>query len=136
MDYGWSLEDAKGRVVQASDFRDQVLVLVRWASWCAPCVAETPSLERLADALHSEPVRVLLYTTEDRAPVRQFLKKSPSKLPIFFVREGVPASIWTAELPSAAVVNCSGQVVFRHTGGANWDTPEAVATLRGLAAEC
>src|SRR6516164_4137900 len=72
--------DADGRQVRLSDWRGQLVLLNIWATWCAPCKAELPSLDRLQAKLGGKGFTVLALSTDRGGP------KAPAQ---FFSREGI-----------------------------------------------
>ena len=66
-----------GTPATLADWRGKVVVLNFWATWCAPCVKELPSLDRLAAALPADSHAVLVVSTDRGGPkkVPPFLKK-------------------------------------------------------------
>lgn len=110
-------------------------VMVRWATWCMPCRAEMPGLESLASKLPAE-IDLFLFTTEEASPVRRFIEKNPTRLPIYRALDGVPASIWSTGPPMTHVIDCRGRVAYSHLGAADWDAPVVLPFLRRLHEEC
>ncbi|HEY8053595.1 MAG: TlpA family protein disulfide reductase [Steroidobacterales bacterium] len=74
-----------GTKLTLADFKDQVLVLNFWATWCAPCKRELPLLDQYYRAQQHVGLRVLAVTTEDSAPLSQ-LKPLAAALAIPMVR--------------------------------------------------
>ena len=75
-----AFNDADGRQVRLSDWRGQLVLLNIWATWCAPCKAELPSLDRLQAKLGGKGFTVLALSTDRGGP------KAPAQ---FFSREGI-----------------------------------------------
>lgn len=130
--YDWRLETLAGDPVPATRFRDRVLLVDFWATWCAPCVAELPGLERLYEQVRGEErIALLLVTDEEAEVVEEFVEREGfEELPVYRVREGVPSAIHPPGRPAAFVVDCTGRVVYRHVGGADWGAPAVRDFLR------
>jgi|SRR6185312_10655703 len=90
-DYAMELCDLDGRYVYGSSFRGHVVFLSFWATWCGPCTAEMPSIERLRARVGD--LAVLLFaciTNEPTKTVRAFVKKHGVCLPIYRIETKVP----------------------------------------------
>jgi thiol-disulfide isomerase/thioredoxin len=74
-DYTMELRGMDDRYVYASDFRGRVLFLNFWETWCAPCVAEMPSIERLAALFPDGDIAFACVTSGAANDVRAFLAK-------------------------------------------------------------
>ena len=125
----------QGGEVDRESFRGRVVVLNFWATWCPPCVEEMPSLERLHRALAGEGVVVLSVSVdEDGAALQRFVEKAGVTFPV--LRDpGArgPAAVWrTTGYPETFILDGSGRIVRKIVGPTQWDTPEAIAWLRGL----
>ena len=64
-----AFHDGAGQPVQVADFKGKVLVLNLWATWCAPCVAEMPTLAKLAAAYAGRPVAVVPVSVDTQKDV-------------------------------------------------------------------
>jgi peroxiredoxin len=125
----------QGGEVDRESFRGRVVVLNFWATWCPPCVEEMPSLERLHRALAGEGVVVLSVSVdEDGAALQRFVEKAGVTFPV--LRDpGArgPAAVWrTTGYPETFILDGSGRIVRKIVGPTQWDTPQAIAWLRGL----
>lgn len=133
-DYSMDLEDLEGAAVDLSTWRDRVLVLNFWATWCAPCVAELPSLQGLREATAELGVRFGFVTREDPSTVRRFLADRGLELPVYILSGEPPACFTARAVPATYVVDRNGLVALRHVGAAAWDADGVIAFVRGLAA--
>jgi peroxiredoxin len=121
--------------VSLASFRGRVVVVNFWATWCPPCVAEMPSLERLHRALSRDGLVVLgVSADEDEAVLAQFVQKAGLTLPILRDPGGVVAagSYRTTGYPETFVVDAQGVIQETYVGPAEWDTPEALDHFRRL----
>lgn len=133
-DYRMDVEDLSGDPVDVEQFRGSVLVLNFWATWCAPCVAEMPSLERLRQATSDLGVAFACVTPEEPAVVRKFIADREIDLPVYIQRGDTPEHFETRSIPATFVIDPSGLVAMRHFGAAAWDDDSVVAYVGGLAA--
>jgi thiol-disulfide isomerase/thioredoxin len=70
--FSLSLPDADGKRQALAQWKGKVLVVNFWATWCAPCVAEMPELQRLQDEFANRDVAIVCLGTESSERVRQF----------------------------------------------------------------
>ncbi|WP_240782667.1 TlpA disulfide reductase family protein [Roseococcus sp. SYP-B2431] len=133
---GFTFLDAEGKEKTAADFAGQGLVVNLWATWCAPCVAEMPALERLAAALAGERVAVLPLSSDrgGKSAVEGFYQRTGiTGLGVWLDPRGAAARALGARgLPTTVVVDRTGQERARLEGDAAWDRPDMVAAVRRL----
>jgi thiol-disulfide isomerase/thioredoxin len=128
---------ADGTTHHLSDFKGRGMVVNLWATWCAPCVAEMPSLEKLSKALAPADIAVLPLSS-DRGGANTvqawFTAHNVTGLPVLLDPKGALArSVNARGIPTTLIINKSGQVVARLEGAANWGSPEAEALIRKIA---
>jgi thiol-disulfide isomerase/thioredoxin len=132
----FSFTDAEGRGCAASDFAGQGLVVNLWATWCPPCVAEMPALDRAQAALAEEGVRVLALSSdrEGRARVEPFFRdRGIRHLGLWLDPRGAAQRALGARgLPTTVVIDRKGHERARLEGPAEWDKPEMLAAIRRL----
>lgn len=133
-DYLMDARDLTGAPVSFARFAGRVLVLNFWATWCRPCVAELPSLERLQAASADLGVALACVTQEKHEVVQSFVEKHAAALPVYLVEGEPPACFRGRAIPATFVLDKAGRIVMRHVGAARWDDPSVVAFVRGLAA--
>lgn len=130
--------DAEGKPHTAADFAGKGLVINLWATWCPPCVAEMPALDRMAAALAQEEILVLpLSSDRGGTPVVQsfYERVRLQTLRIWLDPRGAAARALGARgLPTTVIVDRSGREAARLEGDAAWDTPEFMAAIRRLTA--
>jgi thiol-disulfide isomerase/thioredoxin len=128
--------DADGNEVTLANFRGEVVVLNLWATWCAPCRHEMPSLDRLQAELGDGGLEVIALSLDrgDVAKVRDFFAElGLSNLAIY--RDPTAKAgreLGAPGLPTTVVIDRTGQEVGRLLGPAEWDSPDAIALLRTL----
>jgi len=124
-----------GGDVDLASYRGKVVVLNFWATWCPPCIAEMPSLERLHRALGSEGLAVVTVSTdEDAAELKRFVAERGLTMPVLQDPGGrVAASDYhTTGYPETFVLDREGRLLQHTVGPAEWDSAEQRAYFRGL----
>jgi peroxiredoxin len=124
-----------GKAVDLGSFRGRLVVLNFWATWCPPCVAEMPSLERMHKALSAEGLSVVAVSVdEDEAALTAFVQRAGITFPVLRDPGGAvaTASFKTTGYPETFVIDARGVILETYVGPAEWDTPEALAHFRRL----
>jgi thiol-disulfide isomerase/thioredoxin len=128
--------DADGNEVALADFRGDVVVLNLWATWCAPCRREMPSLDRLQAELGGDGLKVIALSLDrgDIVKVRDFFDELElANLAIYHDPKGrAGRELGAPGLPTTVVIDRAGQEVGRLLGPAEWDSADAIALLRTL----
>ena len=132
-DRGWTFHTLDGAPATLADFKGQVVVLNFWATWCRPCVAEMPSLDRLRKALAADGVAFVLISNEDAATIRAFLAKKTFSLTSYRSQASPPGLFASEGIPTTFIVAPDGRIIVRHVGMARWDDPATVTFIRSLA---
>ncbi len=131
-------ESAAGPV-RFADFRGRVLLVNLWATWCAPCIEELPTLDRLEAELGGDDFRVLPISL-DRAPVGT----AQAALETFGVshlqtiadrKMAAMGGLGVTGLPTTLLVDREGREIGRYVGPADWSSPEAAALVRAAIKE-
>ena len=131
-----TVEDENGAEVSWGEFEGQALVVNLWATWCAPCIVEMPTLVALQERLGSEAFSVIALS-QDRAGTRvakPFLETNGwESLPLYIDPKGQFAkALGVRGLPTTLVINAEGKEVARLEGHADWNSEEAYIALEGL----
>jgi thiol-disulfide isomerase/thioredoxin len=126
--------DADGQDVTLADFEGKPLLLNIWATWCAPCKAEMPTLDALAK-LEKDRMAVIAVSQdlEGRAPVLAFFKETKVKnlVPYTDADNAILAAFNNAiALPTTILYDSAGKEVWRIVGGVEWDDTEMAKLLR------
>lgn len=131
------LADLDGRVHDLGDYRGRVVLVNFWATWCRPCVAEMPALNRLRESDPSDPPIVLVISNDEPVPrVRHFRARLQLELVFLLDRGSSVGGPWQVSLlPASFVLDRSGRIRYHALGEVDWDHPETRRLIRELAAE-
>jgi thiol-disulfide isomerase/thioredoxin len=120
-DYYWRLETLDGSQVNLTNYRDKVIFINFWATWCPPCIAEMPSLEKLYNG-YGDRLHFFFITHEEPEIVRTFLLKHKLEIPVFIQKFTAPEAIQTSSIPVTFIISSSGRVLIEKKGAARWDS--------------
>jgi len=124
-----------GRTAHLSDLRGKVVVLNFWASWCPPCLDETPSLNRLQEQIASKGGVVLgVSEDEDNAAFAKFLVDQHVIFPTYRdpVAKKIAQEYGTEMYPETYFIARDGRIARKIVGAQDWQSPELVASLDAL----
>lgn len=129
----FTVKDAD-RTVTLSQLRGQVVVLNFWASWCGPCIEETPSLMRMQQKMKSKGVTVLAVSMdEDESAYHHFLNvHGINFLTVRDPGQQSNALYGTFRYPETFVIDRNGVVRRKFIGQVDWLEPEITDFLGKL----
>ena len=128
-------QDREGRSRTLADFRGKVVLLNIWATWCAPCREEMPTLDRLQVELGGPDFEVVALSIDRGgfdAITKFFAEVGVQHLAMYLDSTTVAASTLSAVgLPTSLLIDRDGTEIGRLIGPAKWDAPDMVEFIRG-----
>jgi thiol-disulfide isomerase/thioredoxin len=129
-----TFEDPDGHETSLVRFSGKPLLVNLWATWCAPCVKELPTLDRLAQLHNKDGSLQVLAISQDsgpRASVVAFLKKAKiEKLAAYQdPKSNLSTGLGAEVLPTSVLFDGKGHEVWRYVGDLDWTSPEAAKLL-------
>ena len=128
---------ADGTARTLADYAGQGVVLNLWATWCVPCVAETPALDALARLVRNDGVAVLALSSDrgGAPPVERFYRdKNIQTLPVLLDPRGDAArAVGARGIPTTLLIDCAGKERGRLEGAADWASAGFVEAIRRMA---
>lgn len=131
-----SFQDPEGKTISLRAFQGRVVILNLWATWCAPCVRELPSLNRLAEKLDKNRA-VVLAVSQDKggaAIAKPYLEKLdvPNLAAHADPTGRLSREFGARGLPTTIIIDEMGRVVARAEGALEWDTDNVVNYLNSV----
>ncbi|OHD20714.1 MAG: hypothetical protein A2064_09670 [Spirochaetes bacterium GWB1_66_5] len=130
----FTLSDLSGKKVSLSQYRGKLVFLNFWATWCPPCRAEMPSMERLYQKLKGQGLVVLgVDLQEDAKSVQKFVEEHKLTFPILLDSDGRVGTTYGARsIPTTYIIGRDGSALGGTVGGREWDSPEMIAFFTRL----
>lgn len=131
----FTVPNLKSGNLDLRDFRGKVVVLNFWATWCPPCVDETPSLEAFARQLKDKGVVVLgVSVDEQQAALVKFVANYHLTYPIGRdPSRALAARYGTFKFPETYIIDRTGHVAEKIIGETNWSDPRMITFVEALA---
>lgn len=130
----FSLRDIDGATRTLGEFKNRVVVANFWATWCPPCRAEIPSMQRAWQKLEPLGVQMLaLHVGGDADQIWAFLAEFNVTFPVLIDSAGSVSRAWeTIGLPTTYVVDGAGRKALRAIGERAWDDDAIIAQIMEL----
>ena len=131
------LRDLDGAARSLGDYRGKVVLVNFWASWCEPCRAEMPSIERLRRSMRGRAFEVLAVNVGDSSRVaRDFAEKLSIGFTVVLDRDGRTTRAWGAKvLPASFVIGPDGSIRYSYLGELDWSSAEVRSSIETLIPE-
>ena len=129
-----AVTDIQGKPVKLSELRGKTVLLDFWATWCGPCRADGPSLDKLSEKYGNRNLAVIgISVDEDREVVQKFLSKHPHKYPIVLTSENeMPRAYQVAAFPTYVVIDPQGNVASASEGDKGFSELRKLLKKAGL----
>ncbi len=116
------------------EYEGKTIFLNFWATWCPPCIAEMPNIQKLyEDFQDSEDiVFVMLSLDEDPEKARAFMERKEFSMPVYFLAGRQPGVYNSTVVPTTYVISPEGYIVTEKRGMANYNTVSFREFLAGL----
>ncbi|MFT4645109.1 MAG: thiol-disulfide isomerase/thioredoxin [Planctomycetota bacterium] len=119
--YSWKLKDANGNALDFNSLKGKVVLVNMFATWCPPCVAEMPSLEKLYKD-YGDKIVFLIVAHDTPQKVDPFILKNAFTMPIFYEETRALKEFKTSSIPATFLINQKGEIVISKKGAANWNS--------------
>jgi thiol-disulfide isomerase/thioredoxin len=130
----YAFKDAEGKKVTAADFKGKVVVMNLWATWCAPCKIEMPTLAKLAKEYQGKPVAVVAVSIDKPEAVGEAKAFIAANAPLKFYSDPEAKLPWVVKpqaegMPTTLILGKDGLERGRISGQADWDQAGAKSVI-------
>ncbi len=131
----FELPDLDGNKLKLSDFKGNIVVVNFWATWCPPCRAEIPSMQRAWTILKKHNVVMLaIHVGGNEDKIWSFLTDFGVDFPVLIDANSKVSRSWPMRgLPTTFIIDPQGKLALRAIGGREWDDPALIKSILALA---
>jgi cytochrome c biogenesis protein CcmG, thiol:disulfide interchange protein DsbE len=115
-----------------ASYRGQVVLLNFWGSWCAPCIAELPSLQQFHHQHPEYPILAVSIDEDESAYRRFLLQRHVDFTTVWDPKETASTLYHTTGWPETFIIDRQGQIRRRFIGATDWNDPEIIRFLKTL----
>jgi len=133
----FQLADADGKPFHLVDLKGAPAIVNFWATWCPPCRAEMPAMQRASDQLAEDGATVIAINVGESADtVRTFRDAIAVTFPLLLDTDSSVSQRWPMRgLPTTFVLDPDGRIAYIAEGERAWDHPDLLAQVRALAVD-
>ncbi len=131
-----TFKNAKGDVLNLGNLTGKIIFLNFWATWCPPCLAELPSIEKFYQNYKKDPdlAFVTVDADGDFAKTAAFMKRKGYTFPVYGFAGKLPESVFSGSLPTTLVFDKKGRISMHQVGAANYTDKKFVDFITRLKA--
>lgn len=129
--YNWLLKDEHQETYHFQSAKGKVILINFWATWCPPCIAEMPSMQKLYND-YKDRVEFLFVTSDDFTEINTFLNDHNYTFKVYQPASQYPEYFDITTIPRTFLINQSGQIIIDESRSANWNSDKVRNTIDNL----
>ena len=130
--YNWDLKGVNVESVNFNEFEGKVIFVNFWATWCPPCRAEMPMIQKLYND-YKDKVAFVFVTNENWNTVKPFFDKNGYNLPVYnSISLPLQKFTETNSIPASYLIDKSGAILISKVGAADWNSKKVRKLLDDL----
>lgn len=133
----FTVRDLKGSTFELKNLQGKVVILNFWASWCAPCIEEVPSLIKLVNEFKGEVELIAVSGDSSREDIEVFLKSFPdlqgAHIRVVWDEDrSLMKQFQVSRLPESLVLNKEQKLVKKLVGSIDWYNKDSISYIKSL----
>lgn len=131
---GFQMIDLEGKTVSFESLKGKVVFLNIWATWCPPCIAEMPNIQKLYNKVGSDNIAFVMLSVDEGGleKVKKFIKKKKYTFPVYMPASQFPQEFYSTAIPTTFIISPEGKIVAKQEGMADYNTEEVQVFLQGM----
>ena len=121
-----------GEIIPLDNLKGKTIFLNYWATWCRPCLAEMPDMDKAAKILSDENFIFLAASDEEIDKIKDFAAKYDYSFQFVHSKTSV-FDLDIKALPTTFIIDSKGEIVYNEVGAKDWSNEKELENLRKLA---
>jgi thiol-disulfide isomerase/thioredoxin len=137
-DFNFSVKDLQGSKIPFDQFKGKVIFLNLWATWCGPCRAEMPTIQKLYNEVPNDKIVFVMLSLDkdqDKDKIVQYIKSKSFSFPVYQPSGYLTEQMNVPSIPTTFVISKEGKIVSMEVGTTNFNTSKFKKFITGLAAQ-
>ena len=109
-----------------ADFKGKVVFLNFWGTWCPPCRAEYPSIQKLYEAKKDKVQFVLVAMQDEEEKVKQFLAENKYTTPVYLAKSPLAEKMLPKSIPTTFLVGQNGRILMKEDAAKDWNAEDVL----------
>lgn len=131
--YDFTLINDAGLPVPFEEFRGKPVFINFWATWCPPCIAEMPDIQKLYDEVSDDGIAfVMISLDEKEEKAVKFMERKGFTFPVYRLASRLPAVYESNSIPTTYVISPEGKIVMSRQGMADYFNQKMINFLKNL----
>ncbi len=123
--YSFTLIDRNGEFINFRNYQGKTVFINFWATWCPPCIAEMPDINKLYNQVKDENIKFFMISLDDDfEKAKKFVDKKGFDFPIYQLGSLMPKVFHSKAIPTTFVISPQGKIVVKRSGMAEYNTRE------------
>ncbi len=132
-DFSMQLVNSKGEKVSLEQYRGKTIFINFWATWCPPCVAEMPGINKMYNDIDKNKIEVLMVSFDQKfEKAIQYKSKNAFDFEVYAPAAAIPRMYDSPSIPTTFIIDSKGNLVFTHKGMADYNRADFKEFLNSL----
>jgi len=134
-DFNFTVRTLDGQRIKFEEFKGKVILLNLWATWCGPCRAEMPTIQRLYQKVDTADVKFVILSVDkdkDEPKITSYLERNKYTFPVYRPSGYLTSQLDVPGIPTTLIIDKEGKIVGKEVGATNFDTEKFRKFLQSL----
>jgi len=132
VDLNWNLKTTDGGQINLEEANKEKVVFINfWATWCTPCIAEMPTIEKLYKKFNGK-IGFACISNESIETINEFINKNKYTFPVYQVETEIPQEFNVTGIPATFIISRDRKIALKHVGGADWSHEKVISYINEL----
>ena len=128
----WNLKTLSGTQINLeNEYEDKVIFINFWATWCPPCIAEMPSIEKLYQKFKDR-IGFACISNESLSTIKEYKTRNKYSFTMYQSKMDIPKEFNLTIIPATFIISRDRIIAFKHEGPADWSHQKVIEYLEAL----